>query len=54
MNGTAADFPLFFNPFGKSPQALFNNLEASENKGVFPRGKTPAIGNFLQHRIVYR
>jgi hypothetical protein len=37
--------------FGKSPESLFNNLEASEKKGVFLHEKMPIVGNFLHHQF---
>ncbi len=53
MNGTAAKFSLFPNPFGKSPEAFFYNLEPFENNGVFLCGKMPEVGNFFHRRFVF-
>jgi len=54
MNPISVIYSLYFNVFGKSPNSLFDNLELYDNHGVFLRGKTPEIGNFLPHRFVYR
>ena len=52
MNNSAAIFSLYFNTFGKSPGALFKNLEPIDINGFFLREKTPEIGSFLHLHFI--